>query len=129
MSNLQDQSVRQGETLPLLIEDDQTTPTLASATIIVKATTTSVSPTITKTVNFKDGVADITLSATDTLIPTGDYVYQIILVDSNGSVDILPDMDDCEDDDESSSGDGDSDNDDSGFPLLRVGLSLTSGIS
>jgi hypothetical protein len=72
MNNL---SVRRGATLdlPVVTDDDEA----LTATIIIKEDSTDLSTVFSKQADFIDGTADLTLSATDTLIPVGKYLYQI----------------------------------------------------
>ena len=116
MSRLPNETIRQGETLPLTIEDTQDIPTAQTATIIVKLTVDDLVPTINKTAPFANGAADLTLAASDTGIPDGTYIYQITVVHSDGVIEKYPDADDCEDNE-------------CDFPTLTICKALDPGVS
>lgn len=81
--------VRQGATLPLPIEiDDASAQTVA---ITVKATANDLTPIIYNIANFVALVADLTIDSDDTGVPEGDYVYQLTVVFSDGTIEKYPD--------------------------------------
>ena len=85
-----DIKIRWGETLTFLVEiDDEQAQT---ATLIVAS-----NPQVTKTADFIDGVADISLEPTETEITPGKYEYQINIQYSNGVLSKLPDNTSCSD--------------------------------
>lgn len=89
-------TVRNGATLPLsvTIDDD----TADSVTIIVKEAVNDSSYLITETANFVSGTADLTISAAQTNIEPGDYIYQLTVNYSNGAVEKYPDIANCDGD-------------------------------
>lgn len=116
MTRLPDLNIRQGATLPLVVEDDDATAD--TATITIKVDIDSV-VAFTKTANFADGSADLALTASETLaLPAGDYIYQLTIAYSDGVVDKYPDPED------SGCADGECD-----FPTLTICEALDSGVS
>lgn len=90
-------SVRREASLPLTITSDDLTAN--TVTLTVKASVDDISPLFTKTVSFNDsGVADLTLTPTDTDVPVGEYIYMLTVVYDDASVDKFPDTSNCEDD-------------------------------
>lgn len=97
--------IRQGETLPLSVEDDD--PTAETVTIIVKESVDDAVALISHSANFVDGstvdlplvarVADLTLESEITGIPSGNYIYQLTVVYSDGAIEKYPDASTCED--------------------------------
>lgn len=97
--------VRQGETLSLSVEEDDTSA--ETVTIIVKESVDDVSPLIYHTANFVNGstvglplvarVADLTLDDGETGIPTGEYIYQLTVTYTDGLILKYPDASTCED--------------------------------
>lgn len=111
MDNL---SVRAGASLPLKIQiDDNGAET---AQLIVKKTQDAATTDIYKEAPFVDGVADITLSPTDTNIDEGTYLYQINVLFDDGNIEKYPDTSDCE-------------GEECGFANLTICESLDIGVS
>lgn len=86
------QSIRQGATLPLTVENDETGATTATITL-----SQDDAVVLTKTASFVGLTADISLSATDTLLPVGVYDYMITVVNDDDTVDKYPDTANCTD--------------------------------
>lgn len=84
-----DDSVKQGETyqLPVTIDDDSA----LTATLNVWDDNSTI---ITVTDNFVDG--EVTLDAGIITQPTGDYSYSVTIEYSDGTIDILPDSKECD---------------------------------
>lgn len=89
--------IRQGETEEFIVEIDD--DLAESVSIIVKDLVSDVSPLIYESANFVDGVASLILEGSVTSIAVGDYIYQLTVVYSDGSVDKFPDpsVGDCGD--------------------------------
>jgi hypothetical protein len=82
--------VRQGATLPLTVEVDD--ETAVSVAITVKETADDLTPVIYNIANFDvNGVADLTIGSDDTGVPEGDYIYQLTVVFSDGTIEKYPD--------------------------------------
>ncbi len=91
MDNL---SIRRGASLPLhLVVDDTTALTV---TLTAKKEASDLVPALEKQASFVDGEADLVLTATDTLIPVDEYLYQVTVDFPGGVVEKYPDSDDCE---------------------------------
>jgi hypothetical protein len=89
-------SVRRGASLPLqVVSNDKEVLTV---TLIVKEDPTDLSTVFTKQVNFDEGVADLTLTPDETLLPIGKYVYQLTVTAPNNTVEKYPETSDCEGD-------------------------------
>jgi hypothetical protein len=93
-------SVRRGETLRLGVtaDDDEA----ATVTITVKASAADLTPLMTATASFDEGVATLVIPDEDTLVAVGDYVYQLTVVYADGTVEKYPAGNpngDCEDGD------------------------------
>lgn len=81
--------VRQGATLPLSVEvDDAAAETVA---ITVKTTADDLTPVIYKIASFLNQVADLTIDSEDTGVPEGNYIYQLTVVYSDGTIEKYPD--------------------------------------
>lgn len=78
------------------LEVTQGDPDSVSATIIMVLVDSSVSLTVTKTAVFVDGLADLSLDATDTAV-VGVYEYQILENFSGDDPLVYPDPDNCDD--------------------------------
>lgn len=99
MSHLDDTlklSVRQGETLPLTVDIDDIAA--VSVSIIVKEDPTDASSTIYESAAFSNQIADLTIESSQTGVPVGEYIYQITVIYSDGSVEKYPDTTNCDDD-------------------------------
>ena len=90
-------SIRRGETHLIDVVISATEEAL-SATLIVKKEVTDLSPIIIKTESFIGDKATIELSSIDTLIPEGDYKYQITIEYSDNSIKKFPEALNCDDD-------------------------------
>lgn len=73
-----------GETLPLTVEAEDAT----EATLYIGLTGDA---TVTRTAQFVEGVADVSVSAEDMQIPPGEYSYQVSITYSNGDLRKFPD--------------------------------------
>jgi hypothetical protein len=115
MSGLPDLTIRTGETLPITFQTDDTSDT-GTAVLTVKQAVDSPTAAISKSAPIVGGVADLTLSAADTTITPGDYLYQITATYDDGTVEKYPDQEGC-------------DGDECGFPQLTVCEALDLGVS
>jgi hypothetical protein len=106
-------SARRGETLPIGVKDTEVGA--LTAELIVKKLITDPEPTLIKLSSFVNGVADLSLSDEDTKIDTGIYIYQVTIVNSDGTTDKYPKMNinSCDDDEDGTT-----------FPTLTIGPSL-----
>lgn len=97
--------VRRGASLPLqIMSDDKEALTV---TLIIKEDSTDLSTVFEKSSQFTDGVADLSLTSEETLLPVGKYVYQITVTAPNGIVEKYPEIpSDCEEE--------------CGFPIFEV---------
>jgi len=82
---------RYGATVELLINSDDDTADTATLTVGLEGVT----PIITKTASFASGVADVSLTDTDTAIPLGEYKYQITVEYTDGRVKKFPEPNTC----------------------------------
>lgn len=89
MNNLR---VRWGATLQLQLTVDE--DGAETAKLILRESGANVNA-LEKTVNFVDGVADLTLSEEDTQLDIGTYEYMIIVTYDDGTVEKYPDPVDC----------------------------------
>lgn len=81
-------SIRRGETLQIFIEADD--ESAASVRFLVTKNGTTY---LDETESFVNGEATI---SNDITVAVGDYEYSYIVTYSDGIVDILPDVSDCE---------------------------------
>lgn len=92
---MKDLKVRRGATLNLEITDDEDA---ISVTLTVKESADATSIIIEETASFTDGIANITITDSDTLsLEEGEYVYQLLVEYENGT-EIYPEAGSCEDD-------------------------------
>lgn len=92
-----DITIRQGETLQIPIEADDT----SAVSVQFQAALDGV-VYIDETESFvigNDGKATATIFTNDTLLETGDYEYMLTVTYTDGVIDILPDPDGCLDGD------------------------------
>lgn len=93
-------SIRKGESLPLqIVTDDLEAET---ATLTVKGSITDAVALLTKTVPLVEGVGDLSLSASETLLPVGSYLYQLTISGPDSYIKKYPDAADCYGDDDCS---------------------------
>ena len=78
--------VRYGESFRLTVK--QSDPLAETASIFVG--TANNQYLISKTSTFTDGIADLTLSPTQTMLPIGEYKYQVNVEYSDGNIDKFP---------------------------------------
>jgi hypothetical protein len=78
-----------GETLPVLVDVDNFEA--LTATLIINT-----SPQITKTANFVEGEADVSIPADETQVTPGQYQYQVNVTYSNGDIKKFPDISICD---------------------------------
>lgn len=107
-----DIKIRQGETLqiPVTIND----PSAESVRFVAASQSGEVVLDITEQFTVTDNKATATIFTNDTLIPTGDYSYMLVVTYADEVVDILPDSSECS-------------GDDCKLPLLIVCESLLAG--
>lgn len=84
-----DITLRQGETLQIPIEADDTSAVSVQFQVAKDGTVY-----IDETVDFTDGKA--TVSTNDTMLALGEYEYMLTVTYSDGVIDILPDPEDCD---------------------------------
>lgn len=116
MSRLPNETIRQGATLPLSVTVDDSTA--QGATIVLKTSTDAATISLQKTASFTgidERTADLTLSDSETLLPVGEYVYQISISYSDGVVEKYPDTEGC---------DGECE-----FPTITICAALDVGVS
>lgn len=85
-------SVRYGASLPLTVSIDDDTAESAALFVGKEGEL----PTITKTANFIEGVADLSLDPLETEIPLDTYKYQINVVYEDGSIKKFPEPKTCD---------------------------------
>lgn len=108
-----DIKIRQGETLqiPVTIND-----TSAESVRFIVADESEIVIDLIEQFEVIDGKATATIFTNDTLIEAGEYSYMLVVTYSDGVVDFLPDVNEC-----------DSDNCD--LPKLIICESLLFGVS
>lgn len=106
-------TIRNGASLSLQVNTDD--DEAQSVAIIVKDTVNAASYLIFETANFTANVANLEISAAQTNITPGDYIYQLTVTNSDGTIEKYPDVANC---------DGDCD-----FPEFIVCDSLDLGVS
>lgn len=106
-------TIRNGESLSLQVNTDDTEA--ESVAILVKDTVNAASYLIYETATFTDKIANIEISASETNITPGDYIYQLTITNSDGTIEKYPDVSNC---------DGDCD-----FPAFIICDSLDLGVS
>lgn len=87
-----DMSVRWGATLPLILTNDEEGADTATITVSLDD-----SVVLTKTVNFDELEADLTLTAEEMEITPAEYNYMITIVNDDGTVEKYPDLENCSD--------------------------------
>lgn len=90
---MKDISVRYGASLALSITIDDATALTATLYVGHEGT----APVLMKSGSFVDGIADLSLDPLDTVLPLGEYNYQINVEYSNGNLDKYPSAENCED--------------------------------
>lgn len=88
---MNDITFRVGETVPLTIEGDDD-----AATVELWYAEDSVTNTLLKSATFTAGLADLTLSDTDTDIAVGEYEYMLKVIYDDASVEKYPDASRCD---------------------------------
>lgn len=102
-------SVRRGASLPISLKLDESNA--LTAELIVKKSVTDVAPTFTVVSNVVAKVADLTITATNSDITPGDYLYQVTITYTDGNIEKYPETQDCDDDEVD-------------FPILTIQPSL-----
>lgn len=116
MENL---SVSWGETLPFVVQIDDTAAETATITISDTDGNIMLSKSGNFVVDDDTNLTDISLNADETEMPLGEYNYQLRIDYTGGRVDKFPDADYCDGCDESS--------DDFSFPKIIILPSLDGG--
>lgn len=91
-----DIKIRQGETLQIPVVSDDTSAASVQLQVAQNGTV-YINEIETFTVN-DDGKAEATIRTDDTSLPTGDYEYMLTVIYQDGSIDKLPDPDECDGD-------------------------------
>lgn len=107
---MEDEKVTWGETFPMTVEVDD--PLVVSATLTVSREDKTV--VVTQTSVFFEGVADVSLTPTQTQLEPADYFYQLRVDYSDGRVQKYPNKDECE-------------GEECGFPILTICEALDMG--
>lgn len=87
-------SVRRGATLPITLTLDE--ENALTAELIVKVSADDVSPVFTVIDDVVNMEADLTISAEQSDIEPGDYLYQITVTYADGHIEKYPETADCD---------------------------------
>lgn len=90
-----DLSIRQGETLAITITNEDLSADTAQ--LLVEDTNGNVVINVTENFTTSDGIRTVELRTEDTNFAVGDYSYMLVITYSDGVIEKLPNISECDD--------------------------------